>query len=502
MNRPRLRSHLQPHGRLYGALEGAGSRKRAGGEGSAALWLGSLLWLTACAWPLGLAGQGLADSFQHRAHEGLFPLCAGCHVGAGAGGVEAPLYPEPSLCVGCHDGVAEERVDWDGPTRSPSNLAYEHREHEALVRTAGDDAPACGACHSEGADAPWNLAALDAARCWTCHESSEHFVGAGCATCHVPLAETRYTGDRVAALPSPPQHEGDQFLLVGHGSLAVDPGLEGCTTCHTRERCLGCHVVETDLIGAVPPAPPTLEPVPVTARYPAPSSHAETRFGADHSVATAEVRDECGSCHTRNDCLACHVGAPSEAITALPEITSSVAPGAQLVRSAPASHEQPFFDVDHAMATAAGACATCHLSETCTSCHAGPTGGGFHPTAFTARHAAEAFTNTMECTNCHNTAAFCRECHASSGLSASGRLESGYHDAEPLWLLRHGQAARQGLEGCASCHQQRDCVQCHSSTGAFRVSPHGPDFDAERAWARSAPTCRACHIGDPRGGGT
>jgi hypothetical protein len=43
-------------------------------------------------------------------------------------------------------------------------------------------------------------------------------------------------------------------------------------------------------------------------------------------------------------------------------------------------------------------------------------------------------------------------------------------------------------------------MQCHGVASAFKVSPHGPDFDAERAWARSARTCVACHLGNPLNG--
>lgn len=119
-----------------------------------------------------------------------------------------------------------------------------------------------------------------------------------------------------------------------------------------------------------------------------------------------------------------------------------------------------------------------------------------------AGHATEAYGNRMECSTCHSTGAFCRECHQQAGMGGSGRIESGFHDAQPLWLLRHGQAARQSLEGCASCHRQRDCIQCHSTTGAFSVNPHGPDFDARRYAERNRQVCFACHLSDPLGGGS
>jgi hypothetical protein len=122
---------------------------------------------------------------------------------------------------------------------------------------------------------------------------------------------------------------------------------------------------------------------------------------------------------------------------------------------------------------------------------------GFHPASFSLRHASAAYGQTMECANCHNVEAFCKACHQEAGLSPAARPGPGFHDAGPLWLLGHGQAARQGLESCASCHRQRDCVQCHSTVGSFRVNPHGPSFDAARASARAPETCRACHLKEP-----
>ena len=83
-----------------------------------------------------------------------------------------------------------------------------------------------------------------------------------------------------------------------------------------------------------------------------------------------------------------------------------------------------------------------------------------------------------------------------------GRLDASFHDAQPVWLLRHAQAARQGLESCTSCHSQKDCLQCHSQLGAFGINPHGPDFDAARVQKRNPLICFACHVSDPLKKGT
>ena len=135
------------------------------------------------------------------------------------------------------------------------------------------------------------------------------------------------------------------------------------------------------------------------------------------------------------------------------------------------------------------------------ACHDAPGPAAFHPQNFASRHSSASFGATAECSNCHDAAVFCRACHVEAGLTATGRLGSGYHDAEPVWLLRHGQAARQELESCASCHRQKECLQCHSQTGAFRVSPHRPGFDARRAWESNPVVCTACHLRSPFGEG-
>jgi hypothetical protein len=81
-----------------------------------------------------------------------------------------------------------------------------------------------------------------------------------------------------------------------------------------------------------------------------------------------------------------------------------------------------------------------------------------------------------------------------AGLVSPGRLRgAGYHDAKEFFLLNHGQAARQSLETCVSCHSERDCLTCHSAVGGRRFNPHGPGFDAKTLRRKSPSTCTACH---------
>ena len=143
-------------------------------------------------------------------------------------------------------------------------------------------------------------------------------------------------------------------------------------------------------------------------------------------------------------------------------------------------------------------CTGCHVRADCLDCHrpnAAARGAGYHPDGFIARHPASAYTREASCSDCHNVGAFCTSCHARAGLTASGGgvLRSGYHDARRFFVVGHGQAARQGLESCVSCHAERDCLTCHSAVGGRRFNPHGPGFDATRLRRKAFAMCTVCH---------
>jgi len=78
----------------------------------------------------------VSDSFPHLPHDGLFPLCTGCHEGVPSGDA-SDYYPEPSLCTGCHDGVdvAPLEREWTPPVpdADPDLLSFRHPEHVAVV---------------------------------------------------------------------------------------------------------------------------------------------------------------------------------------------------------------------------------------------------------------------------------------------------------------------------------------------------------------------------------
>jgi hypothetical protein len=453
---------------------------------------------------VGLSLTGMQEaSFPHDAHEGLFPLCTGCHEGVPQG--ETPeFYPEPASCTGCHDGVNRETVAWDGPSEEISNVSFDHAAHDRALSADGDPAQTCASCHVEaGAGRMAVRDSIQLGTCWSCHAhvATDHQLDADCTTCHVPLAETDFDEGRIRALRRPADHRARSWVLLDHGPTA-EGGVARCATCHTQERCVACHV-DTDRrpIEAMPRAPAGMELPPARARYPEPATHASDAWLSSHAAQAS--RDSCATCHTSDDCASCHVAPAPDVIASLPSRDGVLAPGVVLSARAPDSHERAFFMRAHPVLaeTDAGSCATCHRESFCTECHDAPIGGGYHPANFVSRHAGESFGRDTECSNCHNAQVFCRECHVQNGLvNTAGRLNAGYHNGGPIWLLRHGQAARQTLESCASCHKQVDCTQCHGVLGAFKVSPHSADFDAARAWARSPRTCLACHIGNPING--
>ncbi len=472
---------------------------RLGRQGASALGAALLSVVVAA----GAIQAQQVQTFPHARHEGLFPLCTGCHEGV-VDGDSAKMFPSPELCARCHTGESLPKVAWKGHTERVTNLRFSHSIHVRMLHNAGDSALECAQCHSEPGRGRMAVGATPhMATCFGCHahKATSHFVNAKCSTCHVPLARSGLDEQQIRELPKPADHRDSTFLIEGHGQAASNTSR--CATCHTRERCLTCHVdASRQQIQAMPTAPSGMELPAAKAHYPEPASHHDGAWLSKHGQQAGGGR--CNTCHTRQDCLACHVGNVPTQVSRMPSRKQTRAPGVGLKIHAPKSHASRFFMKVHpTLASSDGrSCETCHEQSFCTDCHDGPSDGGYHPPDYVMRHPADAFGQDAECSACHNTAVFCRDCHIESGLSTTGRLGPSYHTAEPLWLLRHGQAARQNLEACASCHKQRDCLQCHSTLGAFKISPHGQDFDAARAWAKNPRMCLACHLKNPLDNGS
>lgn len=498
-----------------------------------------------------LVSMPRAEGFPHARHAGLFPTCLGCHRGIPTGDDDTYYSVTPRDCVRCHDGEIEPTVSWDGPTRSSSNLVFVHVEHISEVARVNDPPLACGDCHGplETGRPRMDVARADPATCTGCHAHSapEHLAaGASCSTCHAPLAETpALSVERIAAFPRPPSHDSSGFLFE-HGAIGGVAG-ESCAVCHARETCARCHL-NADALPRVQRLAPDARVAALASEeapeWPEPASHERAGWDFGHGEVAAAGPQECANCHAEASCRTCHGDADIPAIAALPEPGVGEPAGVRVARRRPPGHTAGFV-TQHGGAAAANMpnCASCHRESQCVDCHANPGRGtaefsprgagrssmgpgerdaqgsedagllrhrapspdtpgegrpGYHPANFLLRHGAEAFSVQTVCSDCHSTEAFCRDCHQSTGVSiaAGGGAGGAFHDAQPNWFFEHGRAARQGMEMCASCHQQTSCLRCHSAKAGLRINPHGPGFDADRLAARSTMSCGICHTAE------
>ena len=310
---------------------------------------------------LGAAGSGVVAAmraegeFPHSDHEGLFPLCSGCHAGIETTATSSEWYPEPESCVACHDGVREDPVVWTGPTRDASNLSYLHSDHERRLTLEGDSAT-CSSCHQDAAD-PGRMSVVpaEAESCLSCHahEAPEHLaVGRDCASCHMPLWEaTGLSPSTVEAIERPETH-GESGFLSNHDPRS-DLELTSCATCHARESCERCHFnspssvaalgrdqrIATMLLGTVP-------------EYSEPASHAKASWQWLHGGAAEEAGANCANCHSRPGCESCHTAGSTAVVTALPALEEDDTRGVSISESASAVHPAGFSTAHGAAATA------------------------------------------------------------------------------------------------------------------------------------------------------
>jgi hypothetical protein len=455
-----------------------------------------------------VGGSALArvarDRFDHFQHRDLFPTCAGCHVGVAEG--EGPIWPAAGDCTACHDGTVEEKVEWSAPT-SPrvSNLRFTHESHAREFREhqGADSTIQCGACHNERGQDPMQVRPAVVNNCFDCHGIKDSHLEAPdstCATCHVQLVQAvRLTRADVSRFPVPPSHKAPDFIEDGHGRQAeAGPGkvAASCATCHARDFCAECHVnaPEVAAIQALAADPRSLG---VRVELREPSSHRRPDFLRRHGEQLGKDGMRCATCHTRESCLACHVGTPSQ-VQAMSVAAEGRGRGAEVERERPRSHGIDFSEI-HADPAAARpqSCSTCHARTQCLDCHRPDPSNpppGYHPAGFLTTHPAAAYSRDDSCADCHNQSQFCADCHLNAGLgSTDGLRNAGYHDAKANFFLNHGQAARQSLESCVSCHSERDCLSCHSARGGRRFNPHGPGFDARTLRQKNPSMCTVCH---------
>jgi hypothetical protein len=295
-------------------------------------------------------------------------------------------------------------------------------------------------------------------------------------------------------------------LLAQSGSFPHDthsPFFSECSACHTVvpqedqvgtypefSSCSACHDGST--------APPIQWAAPEPRSSSLAFSHSPHGF-------------DCSTCHSSSDgtpgamsfpqpetCLSCHAPETNHEETEdCGFCHSTVSTFAFTDPGLSAQFHEPGFERSHGAAASAGLpdCTSCHTENTCTQCHDGLGSPEFHPLNFLASHGPEAYGRVSDCTSCHNNEAFCRECHLNVGFNQEGSSFSSGHNDQGVGFFSHSFAARQDLESCVSCHQQSDCMRCHSSQTGLGVNPHGPGFDAVSMFDLNKDTCKLCHGG-------
>jgi hypothetical protein len=470
--------------------------------------------------PTAPAGAQRGAPFPHERHERLFPLCESCHAGIVTGDARRSM-PDEASCRDCHNGTDVRVVVWRRAERPPGLLRFSHDAHARATDSTGR---ACATCHAAPRTSRMRVQRAAPPACLGCHthRATEHLADDNrCAVCHVTLTSApAISTERIAAFPRPASHERPGFVSV-HAPVG-HPASASCAVCHARESCARCHVNassqpliaslgrDTRVAGLVRGKAPV---------YPIPLDHQRDNFAQVHGDSARANVARCATCHARPSCTACHIGPLNAVLARVPVAERDGAQGIRLQlvptqRRAPPQALQSrrdtipapkavrvhdaMFRANHKAAGASSAtCAGCHEQRFCSDCHNGESTRRFHAANFVQRHAADSYGRETQCSSCHNTELFCRSCHQTSGLATRGRLDAAFHDAQPQWLLNHGRAARQGLQSCATCHAQRDCLTCHSTLG-WGVNPHGPGFRPERAASRNATQCLLCHLQVPR----
>lgn len=450
--------------------------------------------------------QGL-PRFPHAKHERLFPVCEGCHAGITSGNL-TELYPGPADCERCHDGTRNKRVEWRPRLSRGSNIRFSHSEHRTAIERTGEPTPTCQACHAAaGPPSRMNVSGPNPSSCLTCHAHANDVhlsPTAACTTCHVPI--TRATGvapERLSGFPRPAWHDSTDFGST-HGKNRATAA--SCAVCHARESCERCHAnaERVPMIAAlgrdvrVARLEEGKEPT-----YPEPASHADGEWSRAHGAVARKATSSCANCHIRGNCEGCHLlpsGAAGMVVQSLPAPTKA-ALGVSTARMARTVH-QADIATEHGKLAATGSlqCALCHSAQTCASCHSAADARAFHGANFVERHAVDVFSSNADCQSCHNTERFCRDCHTQTGVASQSRMNAAFHTGQPMWVLSHGTAARMGMESCASCHRQSDCVRCHSASGGWGINPHGAGFEADARAARNSASCTWCHLTKPGGG--
>ncbi len=325
-------------------------------------------------------------------------------------------------------GACASVLGLTGPKRRP----FAHRAHVV-------SGVSCTKCHESVAEKSYRdpVQLPGDASCLACHDQPHD--ARACLQCHGGAQRARVAQAR-------------HYLRFSH--KAHLPQVKGqCTPCHSAEKggatllptmadCLSCHAHRDDFV--VRGCDRCHRNLSADGLRPADHVVHALDFSQRHGAQASAQADLCTSCHTQQQCAACH--------------------GV----SVPALQAKLQFDR--------------------------PTLAGLHRANFAARHALEASADPGLCLTCHSSSS-CNDCHSKRGL-LSGDLNP--HPPGWVGLQRndHGPAARRDPLGCASCHsgaKEQRCVDCHR-VGGVGGEGGAPGWTSTKS-ARTDQPCIRCHVG-------
>jgi hypothetical protein len=301
----------------------------------------------------------------------------------------------------------------------------------------------------------------------------------------------------------------DCHTTIENSTKAEDrnfPAKEVCANCHDvedEENCTLCHVDMDNLASFANP---------VRTYFFNHKKHvADEKFGCEKchaGIENAEMgdgkfippRENCNSCHdglgATMECMTCH------------RLDTQFRPDSHI----------PIWSREHMVQVRSGGadCAHCHTNNYCQQCHEStdlistkilpnnfyanysPQAGGkqtmvmktVHDLNYRYIHQLDAAGKEKNCRTCHETSAYCSECHDNGG--ATNQIRPAWHGG-PDWGAialgvgtgggRHAQLAKRDIERCAACHDMQgadpSCLLCHTDfDGIKNTNPrtHEPGF--------------------------
>jgi Cytochrome c7 and related cytochrome c len=342
-------------------------------------------------------------------------------------------------------------------------------------------------------------------------------VGATCKTCHPGAYTSNSSSDRIV----PGGAACDACHETDHTNVAAvkgsDRNLGRCPFCHLgyrpgdgnrvaiaqfpRANLVFPHKAHTDRTIGCPQCHGAIDELELATRDQLPRMRGCIRcHQMPDAAARGDAKGACDTCHVRGDGKA----SPKTGIETV-FASGALSPPRWLHD---AQHTPDFIERHkYVAADDSSFCANCHGEDFCTDCHDGRVRPrAIHPNDYLNMHAIDARMAAEKCAGCHREQSFCLGCHLRVGVAESSppnaRDVGRFHPPKAVWSEPprrpgdHSFEAERNLDGCVSCHVERDCVACHGALGVGGgLDPHRPGFLGRCAsqFRRNPRPCFVCH---------